>query len=283
MAKLKGKAKDAFLRRMNRGRRKAGLRAIQRKNPGRGRRKARARRGGRARRALGAVVAVVAKKVRRRRSGNATNPRRRRRRQLQGGTVTMAKKRRSRGARKRRGGRGRRPAVVLINGKKRHHRRRRNPSFSIGATVREVTKALLPGFIGGGVMGFIDSKFLGDKALPIQVLGKLALAGAAGAILRKKPAMAYAAMGAVLGAQGYGFGVRFGGGVVAASKATGMQELAQMARNDQYAMGLLVQQMNGMGLLTQPQAGMGDANGMPDLAGNETDDALATAMRGTGG
>ncbi len=127
-------------------------------------------------------------------------------------------------------------------------------------------KALVPGALGGAFMGFVDSKFLGDKALPIQVLGKLVMAAGAGMLLRKRPAAAYATMGAILGAAGYGFGVRAGGGVVAASTATGMKELAILAANDQRAMGLLQSNLQDMGALpSAPPVGSGD---VPDMAGD---------------
>jgi hypothetical protein len=212
-----------------------------------------------------------------------TNPRRRRRHRRR--QETMAKRRRRpRRARRQVSSRRRRRSVVLINPRhRRHHRRRRNPGFSLMSAAKDMSKALLPGFVAGGVMGAVDAKFLGDKALPIQVVAKMALAAVAGAVLRKRPTMAYSAMGAILGATGYGFGVRLGGGVVAATKGTGMQQLAQMAQADQHAMGLLLRNMQGMGILVSGSGmngvGTPSPGALPDLAGDGTDDSLALAMR----
>lgn len=197
----------------------------------------------------------------------------------------MAKKRRRsrRGARRRVSSRRRRrAAVLLVNPRRRHHRRRRrNPGgFNVGAIAKDVTKVLIPGALAAGAMGFIDAKFLGDKALPVQLLGKLAVAGAAGYFLRKRPSAAYAAMGAILGGITYPMGLRAGGGVVAAGKIAGMRELAALASTDQYAMGILTSNLQGMGVLAPDMAGMGEAPSAPDLeGGDDSDDGLAEAMR----
>lgn len=163
--------------------------------------------------------------------------------------------------------RRRRPTVLMINPRRRRHsRRRRNPGFSVGSIVKDVGKVLVPGALAAGAMGFIDAKFLGDKALLFQVLAKLGLAGAAGYFLRKKQSAAYAAMGAILGGVTYPMGLRAGGGVVAAGKIQGMRELAALASGDQHAMGLLAANLEGMGAVVEE--GMGD---MPDLDDSEGD------------
>lgn len=173
---------------------------------------------------------------------------------------------------------------MLINPgrRRRRHGRRRNPGFSFGGAAKDMTKALLPGAGAALFMGLVDAKLLGDKAIPVQIGAKLALAAGAGYLFRKKPAWAYASMGAILAGISYPMGLRLGGGVVAASKVTGVKELASLVAGDQYAMGLLGYQLNGMGVLTNGMAGVGDSNPAvaPDLeGGDDTDDGLAAAMR----
>lgn len=267
MAKLKGAAKARFLARMNRGRRRKGLGAIRSKGA-RKRRRSKSSRRARARR----VATIV-----------QTNPSRRRRRNRR--TTTMAKRRRRprRARRVTSGRRRRRAAIMLINpGRRRHRRgRRRNPGFSFGSAARDLGKVLLPGAGAAFLMGLIDSKLLGDKALPVQIVAKLGLAAGAGYFLRKKPSAAYAAMGAIIAGASYPMGVRVGGGVVAAGKVTGVKELASLVAGDQYAMGLLLPQLQGMGVLTSEMSGMGAVDtSPPDLdGGGDTDDDVAAAMR----
>jgi hypothetical protein len=206
-----------------------------------------------------------------------TNPRRK----------SMARKRRRRahgGGGKRRRRARRRATAVLINPRR---KRRRNPGFSIGAGVKDMTRVLLPAAAGGLAMGFIDSKFLGDTSIIVRLGAKLALTVGAAMLLRKKPSAAYAAMGAILGSGTYDVGVRAAGGVIAASKAQGMKELAALAAEDGQSMGLLQREMQGMGLLLtgmegleeiQPNLGEAADDIMPNLGDDDGTEYVDQAM-----
>lgn len=214
----------------------AGLHRHQaRKNPGRKKRRGRARR-----RKTTAVVV-------------STNPRRKRRKNSRGGSI-MAKRRRRR---------------TRTNPGRRHHRRRnphrrhrrRNPGgLSILSIVKSTISAAIPSLAGGAVMALVDVKVLGDKAMPIQVLAKLGLAGAAGYVLRGRPRTAALAMGAMMGSLGYQLASQAAGGVVAPSASAGAKQVAALIRQDPTAMQALVAR-NGT-LMTTPQlSGMGQSMG----------------------
>lgn len=171
-------------------------------------------------------------KHRRRRASRAvvvmSNPRRRRRR--------------TRGMRRRGGYRTRRGGV--------RYRRRRNPGGpGVKSALRGVFMAGIPAILAGGVSGFIDAKWLANQNVVVRIAAKVGLAGVAAMMLRRRPIAAYAAMGAIVGSQGYEFGVRMGGGVIAGgtpqAKAAGV---AALITEDPRTMGVLVQAMQGLRL-----------------------------------
>ena len=259
--KLTGAAKAAFLRRMARGRRRAGL-----KNP---RRKSR-----RARSSGCASLTVRVKNPRRRRARR--NPARRVRRRsrgrrgviqrisavpmslianlLKGAGRTMAKRRRKTTKRRRR----RNPGALLVNPRRRRRRRnprrvsrrrRRNPSRrfyrrarrrnpGLASLVRlgakDIMIAAIPATIGGFAIGFIDSKFLGQLGTVARTAGKLLTAFLVGTVGKRwlGPVGSGIATGAILGTIGHEFGVRAAGGMVAMTKKESVSQLIEQAATD---------------------------------------------------
>ncbi len=211
----------------------AGLRRHKaRKNPGRKRR-------GRARRRKSTTVVV------------ATNPRRKRRKHSRGGSV-MAKSRRHR---------RRNPA-------RRHHRRRnphrryrrhRNPGGGVVSMVKTTIAAAIPAMLAGAGMAFADAKVFGDKAMPVQVVGKLGLAVGLGYALRNRPRMACLVQGSILGNLAYQLVAQQAGGVVAPTKQDAAKKMAALVYADRRMAALV--NTNGT-LRTQPSlSGMGQGMG----------------------
>jgi hypothetical protein len=156
----------------------------------------------------------------------------------------MAKRRKSRGKRRRRNPgalmvnpRRRRRRARRANPRRRHHRRRRNPGglqrFA-KAGLHDIMVAAVPATIGGLVIGFVDSKFLGTMGTIGRNIGKLLTAVMVGTLGRRflGPVGTGVAMGAVLGTIGHEFGVKLGGGMVAMTKGEGVRELVEMAATD---------------------------------------------------
>lgn len=205
-----------------------------RKNPGRKKRR------GRARRRKNPSTAV------------ATNPRRKRRKSSRGGSI-MAKRRRRR---------------TRTNPGRRHHRRRthhrrhrrRNPGGGgIVSIVKTTIASAIPAMAAGGAMAFVDSKLFKDKAMPVQVVGKLALAAGAGYLLRNRPRTAALVMGAVMGGVAYQLVAQANGGVVAPDQQDAGKKMAALVYANR-RMASLVNQ-NGS-LRTQPSlSGMGQGMG----------------------
>ena len=88
-----------------------------------------------------------------------------------GGSSTMARRRKRKSSTRRRRTRSRRrrnPGALLVNPKRRRYRRtrRRNPSGK--GLVSKLLRVAIPATIGGGVLGFIDSKFLGTSGVMIR-------------------------------------------------------------------------------------------------------------------
>lgn len=138
--------------------------------------------------------------------------------------------------------RRRNPQIIVLGGRrrKRHHRgHRRNPGGFKG-TIRTTLRAAVPAVIAGAGGGYLVSKVLGNASTMVKIGAKVGLAIAAGMVLRKRPAAAYAAMGGVLGSIGFELGTQAGGGVVASSKAVAMQEMAMLVRADPRVMSALV-------------------------------------------
>lgn len=182
-------------------------------------------------------------------------------------------------ARRRHRARRRRAAIVMVNprrmrrhrrrnpGRVRHHRRRRrNPEGGGGikAAARGVFMTAIPALGGGFVSSFIDSKWLSDQSIVVRVLAKLGQAIAAAMIFRRRPVVAYAAMGGIIGSIGGDFGTRMGGGAVVGgtpgAKAAGV---AALITEDPRAMGVLVQGMRGMGYQIDSNVSLGDMTPLP--------------------
>jgi hypothetical protein len=259
--------------------RRAAFKRMISKNPGRKRRRGRARR-----RNPGCAVPGTATNPRRRRRRNAgaakarrrittsrqvttINPRRRRHSATAGlgrilallpigGGRHMAKRRKSRGRRRRRNPgalmvnprRRRRRRARRSNPRRRHHRRRRNPGIGAYAKqgIRDIAIAAIPATLGGILIGFVDAKLLGPMGTIGRNIGKLLVTAGAAALLRKKlgPVGTGVMTGAILGTIGHEFGVRIGGGMVTMTKREGVRELVEMAATDaetQAELGALVE------------------------------------------
>lgn len=148
-----------------------------------------------------------------------------------------------------------------------HHRRRRNPGgpgIGIKGALRSVFVTAVPALGAGFVANFIDAKFLSDKNIVIRILAKVAQAAACGALFRRRPVMAYASMGAVLGSIGGDFGTRVAGGVIVGAtpvaKAAGV---AALITEDPRTMGVLVEGMRGMGYSIDNNVSLGDPSALP--------------------
>lgn len=216
----------------------AGLRASKaRKGGRRRRRKVRAR--ARRRRTTAVVV--------------ATNPRRRRRKHSRGGSH-MAKRRRHR---------RRNPARRHHRRRyhpRRHHHRRRNPGGGgIVSIVKSTIAAAIPSMAAGAGLAIVDSKLFKDKAMGVQVVGKLGLAAGLGYVLRNRPRTAALVMGAVMGGLGYQLAAQAAGGVVAPDKQDAAKKMAALVYADRRMAALV--NTNGT-LRTQPSlSGMGQGMG----------------------
>jgi len=248
MAKLHGAAKAKFLARMARGRAKS------RRNPSKRRRRnpLRARhdisRGEEITRTMleNPVAYVV-------------NP----------GEQPMAKRhkkspkhRRSNAKRKHHGKRRANP-ITYANRRRRNPISYSNPLGGIGPLVGMAVPAVSAGFVAS----FVDAQFLSSMNPIIRYGARVALAVGAGMALKKRPAMATAAMAGILGSMGGELGTRMGGGLVAASKKAGMKELAAMAADDGDLALLMKEELSGYGLgLIASESSMGDDG---DLSGDE--------------
>lgn len=184
------------------------------------------------------------------------NPRRRRRRKNSKGAHIMAKHRRTR----------RHGTVARKNPHRKHrrrnpahrrHRRRRNPGGGMVSIVKSTIASAIPAIAAGGVMAILDAKLLGDKAMPVQVLGKLAAAAGVGYLLRNRPRTSALAMGAMLGGLGYQLAAKLNGGVVAASPKDAAKEISALIRQDPRAMASLVR-TDGSLNTTPSLSGMGE-------------------------
>lgn len=241
MKKKRTPAQKAAFRRMI-----AGLRAYKSGSGGKSRRKAR-------RKAKAATVVVV------------RNPRRKRRKNSKGARI-MAKHRRTR----------RHGTVARKNPHRKHrrrnpahrrHRRRRNPGGGgMVSIVKSTIASAIPAIAAGGVMAILDAKLLGDKAMPVQVLGKLAAAAGVGYLLRNRPRTSALAMGAMLGGLGYQLAAKLNGGVVAASPKDAAKEISALIRQDPRAMASLVRtdgSLNTTPSLSGMGSSMGDGTALP--------------------
>jgi hypothetical protein len=178
-----------------------------------------------------------------------------------GGVVVLANPRK----RKRRRARS---AVVMSNPRRRsvrhnarhigRRRRRRNPAGGVMMAVKSVVKVGLPAILAGGSFGLLDSRLLADKSTPIRYAGKVGYALALGLLFRRNPLLAASAMGGVLGSFGSDLAAKLGGGTPAAPTTTAaVKGIGALLREDRQAMGLLIQEMNGMGLTVDNDVSLG--------------------------
>lgn len=286
MAKLKGAAKAAFLRRMARGRKaarkgrgsKARRRSMKRRNP------------------LYARHDIDrGEKIHRSMVEKRANPRRRKRRK-------PARARKARRAKRRHVRRHHNPlpTALIVNPtggtmarrrkhrkharrsnphkRRRHHRRHRNP---MGGGIKGIGAGLVKSGItavaAGAASSFVEAKFLGKQSVMVRALARAGMAVGAGMMLRGKPLAAATAIGAILGPIGGEQGTKMGGGLVLHGLGS-MQALAEhIAENEDMAL-LLQDEMKGLGLiLTSGTDGMGadaaDLDGGMTGMGDEGDDA----------
>jgi hypothetical protein len=148
----------------------------------------------------------------------------------------------------------------------RRHHRARNPGGSLMSTAKAAIVPMLAGTGAGMVSGFVDAKFLATRPT-VSVASKVVM-GILGALaLRKKhPAAAMGFAGGMLGATGYSYGVKFGGGHVALNGMQGLRGLADMAADDPETANLIA------GLAdVVPDGGMGDADEYQAALGDDDD------------
>jgi hypothetical protein len=152
----------------------------------------------------------------------------------------MARKRKTTTKRRRR----RNPGALLVN--PRHKRRktsrrryRRNPSMR--GTAKNLLSIGVPAVGGGVLMGFIDAKFLGDLSPVMRTAAKVLGAFAVGYGGRRfgSERTGTVLTAAALGAIGFEWGIRAGGGIVGATKEETTGALLSSARsNPRVAAGL---------------------------------------------
>jgi len=181
-------------------------------------------------------------------------------------------------ARRKRRRRARRAAVIMMNPRRRrrrhsrarfhprrrrrHHVRRRiNPGMGGGikGALKNAFMVGVPAIGAGFVSNFVDAKWLSDKHVVIRMGAKLVEATLAGLFFRRRPVIAFASMGAILGSIGGEFGVRAAGGVVVGSSPVSKgQGAAALITEDPRAMGVLVTTMQGMGYQLDQNVSLGD-------------------------
>jgi hypothetical protein len=182
-----------------------------------------------------ASVAGRPRRLRRRHNGTAAlaNPSRRRRRRRR--NVAMVRSNARTNPRR-------------ISRRERRRRRRHNPGGAMMGTVGLIFKSSIPAALAGGAFGMIDAKLLDDSSPIVRVGAKIGAAALAGLLLRKRPIAAASTIGAIIGSASYSGALTLAGGVSAPSPAAAVKGMGLILRTDKRAMGLLVQQMNGLGL-----------------------------------
>lgn len=259
------KAKAAFLRRINKGRRKAGLKPIRAK---RAKGHAKAKRAGTTtkrasskprRSARSAAQKAATRKMiaARRAQLSGAEPRKPKRKTAAKKGHTMAKKK----------GKGKKHHAP-----KKHRRSRRRTVTVTGFRRVTMSNPLKGGFIttgitglaAGAATGFITTKFLGERSAGLRAGASAALAIAGAMLLKRKPVLADAWAASALGSIGYAFGVNASGGVCVTNKADAIAATAKLpdaktgtTSTGQQGMGVLVPlPSRGMGVLTAaPGAG----------------------------
>lgn len=102
--------------------------------------------------------------------------------------------------------------------------------------------------LAGGGFGLVDAKLLGDSSPIVRVGVKIGAAAVAGLVLRKHPIAAAATIGSIIGAASYSGALSLAGGVSAPTPTAAVKGMGLLLRSDKRAMGVLIQQMQGMGL-----------------------------------
>jgi len=211
------------------------------------------------------IAGLKASRGRRSRGGGVTviaNPRRRaRKRRRSRSVVVMANPRR------------RRRRVHMRHNPRFHRRRRRNPGM--GDTVKSMAKVAIPAVLSGASFGLLDAKLLvaNNLSQPVRYAVKAAYALVLGILFRKNPVASAAAMGGVLGSLGSDVAATLGGGTPAAPTTTAaVKGIGALLREDPQAMGLLVQQMNGLGYVVDNNVSLSRLRGMGTVGvGDDTE------------
>lgn len=160
----------------------------------------------------------------------------------------------------------------------RRHHRARNPVGGIIAAAKSAVMPMLAGAGAGALSGFVDAKVLSTRPT-VSALSKVGLAILGAVVLRKKhPQVAMGFAGGMLGATGYQYGVKFGGGHVALNGMQGLRGLADMAAEDPETANLIA----GLADVVPDQMGdvvndgaMADAGDYVNALGDGDDDGLS--------
>lgn len=185
--------------------------------------------------------------------------RRKRRRSRRAVVVMTNPRRRSRRSRRRNPGR------IMRRRRRGGFRRRRNPGTGAGikGAVKSVFMVAVPALVAGGLANFIDAK-IADKHILLRIGAKLAQAAGAAMLFRRRPVIAYAAMGAAIGSIGGEFGTRMGGGVVVGGTPIAKaQGVAALITEDRNTMAVLVEGMGRIGYQIDNNVSLGDAQALP--------------------
>ena len=216
---------------------RAALKRSRRKNPKRTTRKR--RKTTTKRRTLRSLATKRRKNPMAKRRRRRTTRTRRRRRNPGALLVNPRRKRRTTRRRRRRN-----PGALLVNARRRRRYRRNAVGGGLGTFAFQV---LIPSTVGGLAMGYLDAKFFKGFGPVMRTAVKGLVAVGAGYIVGKKlrkPRMATAMAGAMFGSIGTEWGIRAGGGIVAASKEEGAGALISAARHNPYvarSLGALLQ------------------------------------------
>lgn len=204
------------------------------------------------------------------------------RRSRRGGGVTVIANPRRRSRKRRRS----RSVVVMANPRRRRRRfhMRSNPRFrrrrhrrnpGIGGMVKGFFKVAVPSVLSGASFGLVDAKLLAPQnfSQPVRYAAKAAYALALGFLFRKNPLLSASAMGGVLGGLGSDVAATLGGGTpVATTTTAAVKGIGALLREDPQAMGLLVQQMEGMGYVVDNNVNLSRLRGMGTVGvGDDTE------------
>lgn len=154
----------------------------------------------------------------------------------------------------------------------RRHYRARNPGSALMSTAKAALVPMVAGTAAGAMSGYIDAKWLSTRPT-VSVLTKVGL-GILGAIAlrRRSPTAAMGFAGGMLGATGYSYGVKFGGGHVALNGMQGLKGLADMAADDPDTANLIA------GLADVVPDGMGDAGDYASALADDDDGGMGDVV-----